>query len=120
MFDPSLARSRAATMRGGVVVSYGFSFTVDGRHGRAAGLARTLVALGAAKALPGPRVVLYTVGGAAKKDPAALREDLSRLIKLLADGELAPQVQTMPLADAAQAHRRLEDRQVLGKLVLVP
>jgi len=124
LFDPvggpSLRRSRAATRRGGVVVSYGFSFTVDGRYGRAAGLVRTLAALAAAKALPGARVVLYAVGGAARKDPAALREDLTTLIELLAAGNLAPQVETVPLADAAEAHRRLEDRQVLGKLVLVP
>ncbi len=117
---PSLRRSRAATRRGGVVVSYGFSFTADGGYGRTAGLVRTLAALAATKALPGPHVSLYAVGGAAKKAPAALREDLTRLIELLAAGEVAPQVETVPLASAADAHRRLEDRQVLGKLVLVP
>ncbi len=117
---PSLVRSRAAVKRDGVVVSYGFSFAVDGGHGRAAGLVRTVAALARAKVLPGARVVLYAVGSAAKKDPAALREDLGRLIELLAAGRIAPQVETVPLADAAGAHRRLEDRQVLGKLILVP
>lgn len=116
---PSLARSRTATRRGGVVVSYGFSFTVDGGHSRAAGLVRTLAALARAKAVPGARVAVYTVGGAAKKDPAALRDDLGTLMALLAAGEITPQVETMPLADAAEAHRRLEDRQVLGKLILI-
>lgn len=117
---PSLSRSRAAAKRGGVVVSYGFNFTVDGRHSRAAGLARTAFALARAKTTPGARVVVYAVGSAAKKDPAALREDLARLIELLVAGRITPQVETVPLAEAAQAHRRLEDRQVLGKLVLVP
>jgi NADPH:quinone reductase-like Zn-dependent oxidoreductase len=117
---PSLARSRRATKRGGVVVSYGFSFTVDGGHSRAAGLLRTFTALTAAKATPGARVVVYTVGSAAKKEPAALRDDLGQLIDLLAAGDIDPRVETLPLADAAEAHRRLEDRQVLGKLVLVP
>ncbi|WP_146149591.1 zinc-binding dehydrogenase [Kineococcus rhizosphaerae] len=114
---PSLARSRAAVVKGGVVVSFGFSFTVGGGHGRVGGLVRTLAA---SRVRPGARVVLYTVGGAAKKDPAALRQDLTALVELLAAGRLAPRVETLPLARAADAHRRLEDRQVLGKLVLVP
>lgn len=101
-------------------MSYGFSFTVDRGHSRAAGLLRTAAALAAAHVLPGARVTVYTVGGAAEKDPAALREDLGRLIALLETGDVAPQVETMPLADAAEAHRRLQDRQVPGKLVLVP
>jgi len=117
---PSLSLSRAATKRSGVVVSYGFSFTVDGRHSRTAGLARTAWALARAKTTPGARVVVYTAGSAAKQDPGALREDLGRLLELLGAGRIAPRVETVPLADAAQAHRRLEAREVLGKLVLVP
>lgn len=87
---PSLARSRKAAKPSGVVVSYGFSFAVDSGHSRAAGLFRTVTALARAKLLPGPRVVLYTVGSAADKDPVALREDLGRLIALLAAGDLHP------------------------------
>ncbi len=33
-------------------------------------------------------------------------------------GHLHPTVQTLPLTEAAEAHRRLEARLVLGKLVL--
>lgn len=116
---PSLSRSRAATRRSGVVVSYGFSFTADGGHSRAVGLARTLWALARARVGRGARIVLYTVGGAAQQDPAALRQDLGHLLELLDAGRI-PRVETVPLADAAEAHRRLEARQVLGKLVLVP
>jgi len=112
---PSLARSRRAARRTGVVVSYGFSFTVDGGYSRAGGLIRTMTALARAKVGPGARVVIST-----RRDPAAAREDLSHLIDLLAAGDITPQVQTMPLADAADAHRCLENRQVLGKLVLIP
>ena len=57
-------------------------------------------------------------GGAADKDPAALREDLGALVALLADGSLTPEVTTLPLADIADAHRRLESGTVPGKLVL--
>ncbi len=100
---PSLVRSRKAAKQTGVVVSYGFSFTVDAGHSRAAGLVRTITALARAKALPGTRVVLYAVGDAAKRDPAALRQDLGRLIDLLTARELTPQVETVPLASAAEA-----------------
>lgn len=117
---PSLALSRKRTKRTGVVVSYGFSFTVDAGHSRAGGLLRTVIGLARAKLLPGARVVVHTAGAAAEKDPAALREDLGGLVSLLATGQISPQVETMPLASAAEAHRKLEGRRVLGKLVLVP
>jgi NADPH:quinone reductase-like Zn-dependent oxidoreductase len=117
---PSLKRSRLAAKPTGVVVTFGISFAVDGGHSRIGGLLRSVMALAQAKVTRGPRVVAYQVGGAASKDPAAMREDLGRLIGALAAGEIAPQVETLPLADAADAHRRLESRSVLGKLVLVP
>lgn len=113
---PSLSRSRRATRKSGVVVSYGFSFAVDANASRAVGLARTILALGVAKLAPSPKVALYQVG----KDPAETREDLDRLIELLARGALDPAITTMPLADAADAHRELEARRIVGKLILVP
>jgi NADPH:quinone reductase-like Zn-dependent oxidoreductase len=113
---PSLRRSRRATEKDGVVVAYGFSFTVDAGASRATGLVRTLLAIGRAKLTPGPKLVLFMVG----KDAAETRADLTRLIDLLAHGKLHPVVATLPLAEVATAHRRLEARQVVGKLVLVP
>ncbi|MFG1603423.1 zinc-binding dehydrogenase [Actinoplanes sp. NPDC049265] len=38
----------------------------------------------------------------------------------MADGTITPEVTTLPLLDAAEAHRRLENRRVTGKLVLIP
>jgi len=117
---PSLRTSRQVTRAGGVVVSYGFSFTVAAGHSKYAGLARTAAALVHARITPGPRVRLYTVEDSARKDPAAYREDLTRLVGLLAEGRIRPVVSRLPLTEAAEAHRRLEARQVIGKLVLVP
>lgn len=44
-----------------------------------------------------------------------------RVLPLVADGRIRPRVhQSLPLADAAQAHRLLEQGDVFGKLVLIP
>jgi NADPH:quinone reductase-like Zn-dependent oxidoreductase len=43
------------------------------------------------------------------------------LLERFADGRLVPPpVEPFPLIDAAQAHRRIESGQSVGKLVLVP
>ena len=117
---PSLRSSRRATRPGGVVVSYGFSFTVAAGHSKYGGLARTLAALARAKLTAGPRVRLYRVEESARKDRAAYREDLDRLVALLAEGRIRPVVTRLPLTQAAEGHRRLQAREVVGKLVLVP
>ena len=116
---PSLKTSRRATKRGGVVVSYGFSFTVAKESSRYGGLARTVAAILLAKVTPGPPVRVHG-GDPAKKDPEAYRQDMGRLLQLLADGQIRPVVTRVALTDAVDAHRRLEARQVIGKLVLVP
>lgn len=103
---PSLARSRRLTARSGVVVSYGFSFTVDGGHSRAGGLARAVLALLRARVTPGPRLAVYQVEGSVNKNPTAMREDLTELMKLLADGRLNPEVTRLPLSRAAESHQR--------------
>lgn len=115
---PSLRTSRQVTVAGGVVVSYGFSFAAAAGHSKHGGLARTAAALALARLAPGPRVRLYLVEKAAQRDPAAYREDLNRLVDMLADGEIRPLVTTLPLVQAAEGHRRLEAREVVGKLVL--
>ncbi|QXC63326.1 zinc-binding alcohol dehydrogenase family protein [Aquihabitans sp. G128] len=48
-------------------------------------------------------------------------DNIARLIGLVAAGELTVVVDsTFPLAEAAAAHARLEDRQAFGRVVLVP
>jgi NADPH:quinone reductase len=53
------------------------------------------------------------------------REDLIQythaVFEMLVSGQLKPHIaEKLPLADAAQAHRMLENRQVMGKLLLIP
>jgi NADPH:quinone reductase-like Zn-dependent oxidoreductase len=117
---PSLAVTRRATRRRGTVVSFGFSHAVDSDRSKLGGLVRTLAALMRARATPGAQVRLYQVERSVTKDPAAYRADLAHLIALVGDGRLHPVTTTMPLMQAAAAHRRLEDRTVTGKIVLIP
>ena len=52
---------------------------------------------------------------------ATTREDFERLIDLAGKGELSPVIdRELPLAEAAEAHRLIEAREVFGKIVLRP
>ncbi|WP_026910083.1 zinc-binding dehydrogenase [Patulibacter minatonensis] len=119
---PQLAASRRMTRRDGTVVSYGVGFGAGKGFGRIGLLGRHGAALAKAKLTRGAAVPMYVIAGrtgAADKDPAALREDLAALVALVADGSLTPEVTTLPLAEIAEAHRRLESQTVPGKLVLL-
>jgi NADPH:quinone reductase-like Zn-dependent oxidoreductase len=80
----------------------------------------TVGALIRAKLTPGARVAVHMVERAVDKDPAGFRADMTALVELLRAGTLKPEVTTLPLDRAAEAHRRLENREVEGKLVLIP
>lgn len=50
-----------------------------------------------------------------------LREEMSDLIALYRAGKIRPPIDmTFPFAQAADAHRRIQDRQNIGKVILVP
>ncbi|MEW1838790.1 zinc-binding dehydrogenase [Nonomuraea angiospora] len=50
-----------------------------------------------------------------------MRDDLTEVLRLLADGTLAPQIAAMlPLSEAAAALTLAVSRTVTGKVVLVP
>jgi len=53
--------------------------------------------------------------------PSAARAEMTEVAGYLADGRLRAGVRaTLPLAEAAKAHRALEERTSVGKIVLVP
>lgn len=71
--------------------------------------------------LKGCAVVGVFLGGFMRRDPAGLRQRLSTLLEWIADGTIQPRVATTyPLAEAPRALRALADRQVIGKVVLLP
>jgi NADPH:quinone reductase-like Zn-dependent oxidoreductase len=66
--------------------------------------------------LVGKRARIIGTGSA----PAA-RETLDRIVALAAEAKLDPVIdRRLPLAEAAEAHRLIEAREVFGKVVLVP
>ncbi len=50
--------------------------------------------------------------------PQAFNADLATVFDLLGQGVLRPQITTLPITEAAKAHRRLESGETTGKLVL--
>jgi NADPH2:quinone reductase len=64
--------------------------------------------------------VSVTLGPALLRGPGALRSLEERSLAEAGAGRLVPAVTEFPLAEAAAAHRALESRATVGKVVLVP
>lgn len=70
--------------------------------------------------LPDGRSVRF-VGLQPERMRDSYREDLTTLVRYLADGTIDPIISQMfPLSDVAQAHRCLESSSATGKVVLIP
>ena len=64
-------------------------------------------------------VSFYSITDVREKHPDWFREDLASLFQLLAEGRISPRVwKVLPLSEAAQAHRMIEEGEVEGKIVL--
>jgi NADPH2:quinone reductase len=53
-------------------------------------------------------------------DEAQARADIAELTRMFQAGQLRAATTTLPLAGVTEAHRRLDDRAVTGRLILVP
>jgi len=123
--EGDLSRVFAALKPGGVVCAYGYTARMEARKD----LFSTMVWLGRVYLwrsllgwLPGAkRVKPYSINLMRAGHPAWFKEDLARLLQLLADGEIRPRIaQRISFSDVAAAHRRLEEGGLEGKLVLCP
>ena len=71
--------------------------------------------------LKGCQIVGVFWGQFAMREPAKNRAHAEQLFAWVADGKLEPAIDaTLPFTQAAEALRRIEQRQVKGKVVLVP
>ncbi len=71
--------------------------------------------------LKGCQIVGVFWGSFATRDPARNRAHAAQIFAWVADGKLAPAIDSvMPFAEAAAALARLDRRAVMGKLVLTP
>jgi len=70
---------------------------------------------------PNQQLIAFNLGGWFLERPQRAGATLGELIGLVAAGTVqAPEIVALPLSQAAEAHRRLEQRETLGKLVLKP
>ncbi|MCS7478009.1 medium chain dehydrogenase/reductase family protein [Umezawaea endophytica] len=121
---PDLARSWALLRRGGTLVNYGTASAKD-EPGNAIGpVVKLFARLYAWDLLPNGRSATFYNLWAGKRNRAAFRarmnEDLTRVLQLLADGVLTPQIAArIPLAQAGDALALAESRTVMGKVVIV-
>lgn len=113
-------RSFAALRRGGLLLAIGYSAGVQ--EGR--GMLTMLMWIGRLYLrgwLGGKRARFYSINAMRARHPAWFREDLERLFDLLAAGAIRPRVAgRISFEEVAEAHRRLEEGGLDGKLVLCP
>jgi NADPH:quinone reductase-like Zn-dependent oxidoreductase len=112
--------SYRALAPGGRLVCYGFSAAMQSRQ-RQLMFAATFGLMTALKLWPdGKPVSFYSITGLKQAHPDWFKQDLGILLDWLAAGRIRPVIaQRLPLREAAQAHRLLDQGAVAGQLVLV-
>lgn len=121
----SLKDSWRLLRRGGTLVSYGTAATKDEAGNSRLPVLKSFARLLLWNYLPNGRGASFYNFWAGKRRLTAfrarLREDLTQVLRLLADGVLTPQVAAeYPLADAGAAMALAESHTVAGKVIIVP
>jgi NADPH:quinone reductase-like Zn-dependent oxidoreductase len=111
--------------RGGTLVSYGTAATKDEEGNSQLPVLKSFARLALWNYLPNGRSAHFYNFWAGKRRLDTfrnrLREDLTQVLALVADGVLTPQVAArFPLADAGAALALAESRTVAGKVIIVP
>ncbi len=120
-----IAESWRLLRRGGTLVSYGTAATKDEEGDSRLPVLKLFARLGMWNVLPNGRsATFYNFWAGLRRIDAfraRLREDLTTVLALLADGVLTAQVAArFPLSEAGSALALAESRTVAGKVVIVP
>ncbi len=109
-----------ATKRGGMVVGYGFSGATRDHRTDSLALMRGMLSLFVGAPVLGRRGRFYGITLLYRRDPEPFRQDLPKLMALLADGKIKPRIaERLPLLAAREAGERLERGGIEGKIVHV-
>ncbi|MER7579671.1 medium chain dehydrogenase/reductase family protein [Kitasatospora sp. NPDC097691] len=122
---PGLTQSWQLLRRGGTLVSYGTAATKDETGNSRLPVLKVFARLLLWNYLPNGKSAHFFNIWAGRRRLETFRrrlsEDLTQVLRLLADGVLTPQIAArIPLADAAAALELAESRTVAGKVVIVP
>ena len=123
---PGILDSWQMLARDGTLVSYGTASTLDQPGNPRVPVLKLLARLLAWNALPnGRHAHFFNLWAGQRLRPrhyrAQLTSDLSRVLDLLADGTIAPQIaREFPLTDAAAALRYAKAGGITGKILLIP
>ncbi|MFD5830294.1 medium chain dehydrogenase/reductase family protein [Lentzea sp. NPDC060358] len=122
---PGVQKSWQLLRKGGTLVSYGTAAAKDDTGGSQVPLLKLLAQLKLWHALPNHRSAYFYSFWSGVRNKAkfqrALADDLTRVLGLLEDGVIVPQIAAeIPLADASSALKLAESRTVAGKVVIVP
>ncbi|MFJ2259629.1 medium chain dehydrogenase/reductase family protein [Streptomyces sp. NPDC087844] len=112
--------------RGGALVSYGSAATKDNQGNSQLPVLKLFARLAAWNSLPnGKSAQFYNFWAGKRRCRSSwqqrMTEDLTQVLRLVADGTLTPQIAArIPLSDTAAALALAETRTVAGKIVIVP
>lgn len=126
VFDPigsaHLKLSAQAVHKGGTIVAFGYYQAANRGTGTLRDILSQSLRLWLWSLPPGRKhVAFYDTRTMKRKHPDWYRDDLARLFALLAAGTLKPVIaDRLPLEEVVTAHRKLEQAEVQGKLVLTP
>src|SRR5262245_34017653 len=118
-------RSFASLKTGGLLCAYGYTASVNAHQSLLSllmSLMRVYLGKSVLRWLPGgKRIRVYSINATRVRHPAWFKEDLERLFDLLAAGAIRPRIcERISFDQVPDAHRRLEDGGLDGKLVLCP
>jgi NADPH2:quinone reductase len=114
-------RSFVALKRGGLLCAYGYSAGVQAQR-RMLMMLMWIARLYLWRWLPGGKhAQFYSINVMRARHPGWFREDLEQLFSLLANRAIQPRVaERISFDEVPEAHRRLEEGGLEGKLVLCP